>query len=191
MTLQQFAVDPTDPIRDADTPAPRLIAIEPAQVHEQLARHLLVDGFRLVLDTAKSHGSWLVDARTGESYLDLYTFFASAPLGLNHPDIVDDRSRDLLDAIAGTGGLVGIIAYSQPDVDAFIDDIDYVIRAVGPDHVALGTDFFGMERAPAGFTTMAELPNLTARLVERGYADDVIRKILGENYLRVFSQVWR
>jgi L-lysine 6-transaminase len=90
MTLQQFAVDPTDPIRDADTPAPRLIAIEPAQVHEQLARHLLVDGFRLVLDTAKSHGSWLVDARTGESYLDLYTFFASAPLGLNHPDIVDD-----------------------------------------------------------------------------------------------------
>jgi membrane dipeptidase len=108
-----------------------------------------------------------------------------------YPDIVDDRSRDLLDAIAGTGGLVGIIAYSQPDVDAYIDDIDYVIRAVGPDHIALGTDFFGMERAPKGFTTMAELPNLTARLVERGYSDDVIRKFLGENYLRVFSHVWK
>ena len=38
---------------------------------------------------------------------------------------------------------------------------------------------------------MAELPNLTAKLVERGYSDDVIRKVLGENYLRVFGQVWR
>ena len=47
-----------------------------------------------------------------------------------------------------------------------------------------------MERAPTGFTTMAELPNLTAKLVERGHSDEVIRKILGENYLRVFSQVW-
>jgi membrane dipeptidase len=108
-----------------------------------------------------------------------------------YPDIVDDRSRALLDAIAEKGGVIGIIAYNQPDLDAFIDDINYVIRAIGPDHVALGTDFFGMERAPAGFTTMADLPHLTARLVARGYSDEVIRKILGENYLRVFDQVWR
>jgi membrane dipeptidase len=108
-----------------------------------------------------------------------------------YPDIVDDRSRAMLDAIARNGGVVGIIAYNQPDLDAFIDDIDYVIRAVGPDHVALGTDFFGLERAPTGFTTMAELPNLTAQLFARGYSDDVIRKILSENYLRVFSQVWQ
>lgn len=108
-----------------------------------------------------------------------------------YPDIVDERSRPLLDAIAGTGGMVGIIAYNQPDLDAFIDDIDFVIRAVGPDHVGLGTDFFGIERAPRGFETMAELPNLTAGLVARGYTDEVIRKILGENYLRVFGQVWQ
>lgn len=37
---------------------------------------------------------------------------------------------------------------------------------------------------------MAELPRLTAALVERGHSDDVIRKILGENYLRVFRDVW-
>ncbi|MGH2613819.1 MAG: dipeptidase [Thermomicrobiales bacterium] len=108
-----------------------------------------------------------------------------------YPDIVDERSRALLDAIAANGGVVGIIAYNQPDLDAFVDDIEYVIRAVGPDHVALGTDFFGIERAPQGFQTMAELPNLTAKLVARGHADDVIRKVLGENYLRVFGQVWR
>ncbi|MFC7719746.1 hypothetical protein [Nonomuraea recticatena] len=48
-------------------------------VLERLARHLLVDGYRLVLDLDRSQGSWLVDARTGRRYLDFYTFFASAP----------------------------------------------------------------------------------------------------------------
>ena len=59
-------------------------------VHDVLARHLLTDGFKLVLDTSASRGSWLVDARDGQRYLDMYTFFASAPLGCNHPGIVDD-----------------------------------------------------------------------------------------------------
>ncbi|MFC5824340.1 L-lysine 6-transaminase [Nonomuraea insulae] len=54
-------------------------------VHARLARHLLVDGYRLVLDLELSHGSWLVDARNGRRYLDFYTFFASAPLGVNPP----------------------------------------------------------------------------------------------------------
>ncbi|MEV4112278.1 L-lysine 6-transaminase [Nonomuraea sp. NPDC049695] len=54
-------------------------------VHARLARHLLVDGYRLVLDLEQSHGSWLVDARSGRRYLDFYTFFASAPLGVNPP----------------------------------------------------------------------------------------------------------
>ncbi|MFC4060517.1 L-lysine 6-transaminase [Planomonospora corallina] len=52
-------------------------------VHARLARHLLVDGYRLVLDLERSRGSRLVDARTGRSYLDFYSFFASAPLGVN------------------------------------------------------------------------------------------------------------
>ena len=51
----------------------------------QLSRHLLVDGYDFVLDLDRSHGSHLVDARTGEAYLDLFTFFASNALGMNHP----------------------------------------------------------------------------------------------------------
>ncbi|MFI6498820.1 L-lysine 6-transaminase [Nonomuraea typhae] len=54
-------------------------------VLDRLARHLLVDGYRLVLDLERSQGSWLTDARTGRKYLDFYTFFASAPLGVNPP----------------------------------------------------------------------------------------------------------
>lgn len=75
--------------------------VEPAQVHEVLGRHLLTDGFKLVFDTVKSSGSWLVDARTGESYLDLYTFFASAPLGSNPAGVVDDpQFQELLAEVA-------------------------------------------------------------------------------------------
>jgi L-lysine 6-transaminase len=62
----------------------------PADVHASLARHLLVDGFDLVLDLERSHGSWLVDARDGTEYLDLFTFFASNALGMNHPALVHD-----------------------------------------------------------------------------------------------------
>ena len=64
--------------------------ITPDRVHETLRRHMLVDGFDLVLDTRASRGSWLVDARDGRRHLDLFSFFASAPLGLNHPALADD-----------------------------------------------------------------------------------------------------
>jgi len=152
----------------------------------------------IVIDLAHLNvaGSWEVIERSEAPVILSHTspskYFPDDPTQSSlYPDIVTDQSRPLLDAIANTGGLVGIIAYSQPDLATYIDDIDYVVRAVGVDHVGLGTDFFGMERAPIGFETMAELPNLTLGLVERGYSDDDILKILGGNYVRVFSQVWR
>src|SRR5580692_10598777 len=68
----------------------RGVHVPASEVHDRLGEHLLIDGFRLVLDVERSHGSWLVDARDGTEYLDMYTFFASAPLGSNPPGIVDD-----------------------------------------------------------------------------------------------------
>jgi L-lysine 6-transaminase len=64
--------------------------VSPAEVHEVLGQHVLTDGMKLVVDLRRSRGSRLVDARTGERYLDLYTFFASAPLGINPPGLADD-----------------------------------------------------------------------------------------------------
>ncbi|MDN5748780.1 MAG: L-lysine 6-transaminase [Pseudonocardia sp.] len=64
--------------------------MDPDRVHESLRRHLLVDGFDLVLDPRESVGSWVVDARDGTRYLDLFSFFASAPLGLHHPALTED-----------------------------------------------------------------------------------------------------
>ena len=54
-----------------------------------LARHILADGFDLVFDFEKSHGSWVHDARSGREYLDFLTFFGSNPIGYNHPKMKD------------------------------------------------------------------------------------------------------
>jgi len=66
--------------------APRVTA---ANVHDVLARHLLVDGYDLVLDLEKSHGRRLRDARGDRWYLDLFSCFGTLPIGLNHPRMKD------------------------------------------------------------------------------------------------------
>src|SRR5436189_5709152 len=59
--------------------------ISPRDVVSELEKHILVDGFRIVLDHAKSRGSRLVDAVTGRALLDLYGFYGSMAVGFNHP----------------------------------------------------------------------------------------------------------
>jgi L-lysine 6-transaminase len=69
---------------------PTTADITAASVHETISRHMLADGFELVLDLHASQGCELVDARDGTRYLDLFTFFASSALGMNHPGLTDD-----------------------------------------------------------------------------------------------------
>lgn len=69
----------------------RVTHAEPDRVHEVLGRSILVDGFDFVLDLARSAGSYLYDARDGRRYLDMFTFFASSALGMNHPALADDQ----------------------------------------------------------------------------------------------------
>ncbi|WP_243335675.1 L-lysine 6-transaminase [Mesoterricola sediminis] len=74
--------------------------MQPTDVFDVLGRHLLVDGFHMVMDLDKSKGSWIVDARDGKRYLDFYTFFATAPLGHNHPRLQEAAFQAELGAIA-------------------------------------------------------------------------------------------
>jgi L-lysine 6-transaminase len=61
------------------------------QARDVLGRHMLVDGFHLVVDLEKSRGSRVFDSASGKWYLDFYTFFASSPIGINHPKMRDAR----------------------------------------------------------------------------------------------------
>jgi len=82
----------TSHAKDVKTKANRATTrpgIAPADVHEVLARHMLADGYDLVLDLEKSKGRRLWDARGKRWYLDLFSCFATLPLGLNHPGLRD------------------------------------------------------------------------------------------------------
>jgi L-lysine 6-transaminase len=76
--------------------SPVTSSLDPADVRDVLSRNILADGLDLVLDLERSHGSYLVDARTGERYLDMFTFFASSALGMNHPALTDAAFREEL-----------------------------------------------------------------------------------------------
>ena len=69
------------------------MSIAPTDVHKTIAKHMLADGMEQVIDLKKSHGSWLVDARNGREYLDLFSMFASMPIGYNHPYMMENKDR--------------------------------------------------------------------------------------------------
>ncbi|MCH8024401.1 MAG: L-lysine 6-transaminase [Candidatus Marinimicrobia bacterium] len=96
--------------------------IAPGKVRTVLGKHLLTDGFEVVIDLDKSHGSWLVDAVTGREYLDLFAMFASMTVGYNHPTLLANRER--LGAAAVNKPTLSDI-YSQ-EFAAFVDTFSQV-----------------------------------------------------------------
>jgi membrane dipeptidase len=79
-----------------------------------------------------------------------------------------------------------------PPLSALIDHIDHIAKVAGIDHVGIGSDFDGISGAsPEGMDSPADLPKITKALVERGYTEEQIHKILGGNLLRVFRDVER
>lgn len=78
--------------------------------------------------------------------------------------------------------------YPPATLKDFVDHIDHAVKVAGIDHVGIGTDFDGGGGIP-GFNDDADAPNVTIELVKRGYTEAQIRKIWGENLLRVWSDV--
>jgi membrane dipeptidase len=70
-----------------------------------------------------------------------------------------------------------------------VDHIEHVIKVAGIDHVGLGSDFDGVDSTPEGLEDVSKYPYITQELLNRGYKPDQIRKVLGENLLRVFREV--
>jgi membrane dipeptidase len=76
-------------------------------------------------------------------------------------------------------------------ISKLIDHIDHIVKVAGIDHVGIGADFDGAVDFPDGARDVSMLPNITYELLKRGYSERDIRKILGENFLRVFAQAQR
>ena len=152
---------------------------------------------------------------------------SSKPVLFTHANaraLVDNprnKTDEALLALAAGGGVVGAVAFRsflapltrEATLDDLLDQIEYLVELLGPDHVGLGTDFTEgrpegfLERAfgrnappgvtpdwpwvgPVGFRAVDDFPNVTAGLLARGFDELTVRKILGENFLRVFEEVW-
>lgn len=76
----------------------------------------------------------------------------------------------------------------RPPFSALFDHIDYIANRIGVDYIGLGSDFDGITSAPKELDGIQDFPKITAGLLERGYSPKAIRKILGENVLRVFGK---
>jgi len=112
---------------------------------------------------------------------------------------IKNHYRNLYDSqiidIAKSGGVIGVVFYPPflTTGTAYIDDviqhIDYIKNRVGIDYVAIGSDFDGIESTPVGLEDVSKFPALTLKLLEHGYSQQDIEKILGGNFMRVFEQV--
>jgi membrane dipeptidase len=76
----------------------------------------------------------------------------------------------------------------KANLEDYVNDIDYIVKRIGVDHVGIGTDF-NHGAGIVGFNDESEAPNVTRELVRRGYSEVDIDKIWGGNFLRVFRQV--
>ncbi len=75
----------------------------------------------------------------------------------------------------------------RPPMSLLLDHLDYIVKLVGVDYVGFGSDFDGVNSLPEGLDGVEDFPKLTEELVKRGYSKKDIRKILGGNFIRVFT----
>ncbi len=79
-------------------------------------------------------------------------------------------------------------APKPPGIEVLIDHIVHALQVAGADHVGLGSDFDGVDCVPKGLEDVSHLPKITYHLLQRGIAEETVRKVLGENFLRVFRK---
>jgi microsomal dipeptidase-like Zn-dependent dipeptidase len=125
---------------------------------------------------------------------------ATAPVVSSHTGAraVQDFARYLADdelrAIASTGGVVGLWPYRARrygvhTVGDLIAHARHIADTIGPEHLAIGTDMNGVPAVMAGYEGEADLPKLTAALLDGGFDDREVEGILGANALRVLARV--
>src|SRR5476651_821992 len=147
------------------------------------------------------------------------TYSHCLPSGLKeHPRNKSDAELKFIADHGGFVGVTMFAPFLAKGIDSTIDDyaeaIEYVMNLVGEDAIGIGTDFtqghgqdffeylthdkgyarrltsFGKIINPLGIRTVGEFPNLTETLLKRGHSERVVRKIMGENWVRILGDVW-
>jgi membrane dipeptidase len=150
-------------------------------------RNLTDDQLRAL---AKNGGVAMVNFFTG--FLDPKVVEAQKKLQAEHgPELVELRSKYKDDHAAFGQAFDKLYAPYRPPRTPFsivIDHIDHMVKVAGVDHVGLGSDFDGVSELPKDLEGIDALPKITLELLKRGYTDEQVKKILGENFLRVMGE---
>jgi 4-aminobutyrate aminotransferase-like enzyme len=94
---QAASPNKADAIQNEEKPTTKNpVKIAPTEVHATLAKHMLVDGFDLIVDLKRSQGTYVFDSRYNKRYLDFFTFFASGSVGLNHPKLTSPDRKSVV-----------------------------------------------------------------------------------------------
>jgi membrane dipeptidase len=107
---------------------------------------------------------------------------AAVDPGLNGRALDEFARQDYLDTYS-------VMKPNLATIQDAVAHIDHVVKLAGVDHVGIGSDWDGISSVPAGLEDVSRMPHLTAALLERGYSDQDVKKILSGNFLRVMRQV--
>lgn len=164
----------------------RLSAFGVDYIRKLNQRHILVD-----LAHLSRTGFWDAIA-AHEKGLPLTVSHTACNAVHRHFRNLDD---DQLRAVAETGGLVGVLfncdflgpSRRHVTAETVVDHLVHIVRTIGEDHAALGSDFDGAILPPRDLKTVLMLPRLVDAMLRRGLDTRVIQKILGQNFLRVLG----
>ena len=110
----------------------------------------------------------------------------------NGKAVAEIRAQNRNNPLAYREALAKLKAETEPvpkvPFSVLVDHIDHMVKVAGIDHVGLGSDFDGVDELPEGITGVDAFPRITLELLKRGYKDEDVTKILGENFLRALEK---
>ena len=159
----------------------------------------------MIVDLAHASDKTFYDCLSASSTPIVSTHSCCRALA-NHPRNMTD---DMIRRMADKGGVIQINFYPvflsdsyakayaesgdkaspRPTAEDVVRHIDHAVNVAGIEHVGIGTDFDGIEVTPEGLEDVSKLPIVFDLLRKKGYSEDQIEKIAGQNFLRVFNEV--
>ncbi len=151
-----------------------------------------MDSLGIIIDVSHTGIKTIQDILTVTSNPIIATHSGARTIRNHYRNLYDSQIID----IANSGGVIGVVFYpyflngtANASIANVIQHIDHIVSLVGTDHVAIGSDFDGIEVVPLGLEDVTKFPALTTALLEHGYSEHEVAKFLGLNFLRVFRQV--
>lgn len=141
----------------------------------------------IVIDMAHASNETLMDTLALTSHPIIFSHGGVREFTEHDRAVTDEQIR----AIAENGGVVGIWPHGRhiSTVAEMVDNIEHVINIGGIDHVGIGSDLRGISRYVIGFDEQANFHAIAIELLNRGYSDEDVGKVMGGNFFRVWVTV--